>query len=147
MTTDELHMLAGYLAASDIDVSPEAVTFDILRPHLQSFYPSHMLDRGLVTRVMRLFLSPADRLEDKIVESCKLACQMREGADLFNLKVLYLQLCWSKPFYGYDAFFILYSIPCLVYASIPCILSALIPHRVNIMTHIVPQVCYVCGSD
>ena len=100
MTVDELHMLAGYQAAINVNL-PDTATIDNLRPHLPSLYPSHMLDKGVVTRVMGLlFGSSGIGLEDSIVESYKSACRMREGCDPFYLKILYLQLCWSKPFYG-----------------------------------------------
>ena len=121
MTVDELHMLAGYQAAIEIDLLPDTVTIDNLRPHLPSLYPSHMLDRGVFTKVMSLlFRSSGSGLENKMIESYKLACQMRDGCDPFNLKVLYLQLCWSKPFYGYVPFFMsLFHVFCV---HIPCLL-------------------------
>ena len=101
MTTDELHILAGYQAAIDLKISPDLITPDSLRPHLPSLYPAHMLNRGLVTKLMQLFRSSADPLEDRVVESYRSACRMREGDDQFSLKILYLQLCWKQPFYGY----------------------------------------------
>ena len=95
MTTEELHTLAGYQAAIELgSYDTETAKPHNIKLHLSSFYPKHMLGNS----AKKLFKSPTEKLESKLVESYQAASQ--KSTDSFNLKVLYLQLCWSKPFYG-----------------------------------------------
>ena len=95
MTTDELHILAGYQAAIELgSYDTETAKPHNIKVHLHSLYPKHMVGSS----PKKLFKSPTEKLENKLVESYQAASQ--KSTDSFNLKVLYLQLCWSKPFYG-----------------------------------------------
>ncbi|KAL5463228.1 hypothetical protein EMCRGX_G032108 [Ephydatia muelleri] len=95
MTPEELHTLAGYQAAIDLGpYSADTATPHHIKQHLPSLYPKHMLGSS----PKKLFRSSSERLENKLLESYQAASQ--KSSDVFNIKVLYLQLCWSKPVYG-----------------------------------------------
>lgn len=95
MTPEELHTLAGYQAAIDLGpYSADTATPHGIKQHLPSLYPKHMLGNS----AKKLFRASSEKMENKLLESYQAASQ--KSSDPFNIKVLYLQLCWSKPFYG-----------------------------------------------
>lgn len=102
----DYHSLAGIQAATFAAEHPgEGITSTTLRPFLSRFYPPHLLEPPaaaarkslgkLFQRQRSVEQLPA---EEKLRESFESV--VAKGASAHNLKILYLQYCWSKPFYG-----------------------------------------------
>ena len=103
LVDQDYHVLAGIQAVTfvterpDIDAKPAS-----LRPFMSRFYPSHLLETvGVKKSIGKLF-------RQKSVDQPSVEDLFREQYDSVrakctaphNLKVLYLQYCWSKPYYG-----------------------------------------------
>ena len=111
MSKDELHTLAGFQAAilqaeqeeKDSKASPSS-----LRAELSRFYPSYLLAEVAEPKPKksgRLFKqrsveSKHPSLHEQFEKSLASAVEKLRKTDAYQLKVLYLQLCWHKPFYG-----------------------------------------------
>ncbi len=101
MTKDEYHDLAGLqatlVASESFDQNPSPGKYGT---HLSKYYPSHMIP--LETRKLgKLFKQKSVEGKDTtqlFVKSMSEACA--KNLEAYQLKVLYLQRCWQKPFYG-----------------------------------------------
>ena len=105
MPEDDLHTLAGLQAAVFAAETGQGRDVASLRPHLHQFYPQHMLSTDPKKAIKKLFtkMSAGSIPEAKgLGAQFELALQkaMGRGSEPQQLKVFYLQLCWSKPFYG-----------------------------------------------
>ena len=103
MSKDELHTLAGLQAAVYAAETGQQADSVSLRPLLVRFYPQHMFASDPKKVISRLFkqkstteVKTLDVQFDQAVQSAQ-----QKSPDPHRLKILYLQLCWSKPFYGY----------------------------------------------
>ena len=101
LSEEDFHRLAGIQAAvftaEHPDLDPKASS---LRPFLSLFYPPSLLDTGSKKALGKLFRqksvdSPVEDLFSQEYESVRSKC-----TNAHNLKLLYLQYCWSKPYYG-----------------------------------------------
>ena len=109
MSKDELHTLAGFQAAvlqaerQERDTSSSSVKLELHR-----FYPSYLLHEVTDSKSKksgRLFKQKSiegkqPTLQEEFEKSLKEASDKLKKTDAYNLMVLYLQLCWHKPFYG-----------------------------------------------
>ena len=101
MTRDEYHDLAGLqatlVASESFDQNPNPSHY---QSSLSKYYPSHMVP--VETRKLgKLFKQKSVEGKDTpqlFVKSMKEVCTKKLEA--YQLKVLYLQRCWQKPFYG-----------------------------------------------
>ena len=68
----------------------------------QAFYPSHMFYGSQIKKLTKLF-KPKKSAENKAIEEKfmkSLNDSKEKCSDPHHLKVLYLQYCWHKPYYG-----------------------------------------------
>ena len=105
MPKDDLHSLAGLQAAVFAAETGERGDIASLRPHLHRFYPQHMVAtdpkkaiKKLLTKISSGSIPEAKGLDAQFDEALRKA--LGRSSDPQQLKVFYLQLCWSKPFYG-----------------------------------------------
>ncbi len=101
MTRDELHDLAGLQAAvgayESMDSDPNPTHY---QSNLSKYYPNYMIPTE-TSKLGKLFRQKSVEGKDTpelFAKSMKSACG--KSGDPYQLKVLYLQLCWYKPFYG-----------------------------------------------
>ena len=100
----DYHHLAGIQAATFAAEHPgEGVASTRLRPFIHKFYPPHILEMPVAARksLGKLFRQKSVEqppAEEKLRESFESVAG--KGLLPHNLKILYLQYCWSKPFYG-----------------------------------------------
>ena len=100
----DYHELAGIQAATFAVEHPgEGLTSGNLHPYLQTFYPPHLLEppTGGQKSLLKLFRQRSvehSLAEEKLRGHFEKVASKRLSAH--NLKILYLQYCWSKPFYG-----------------------------------------------
>ena len=105
-TKDELHSLAGLqaavLAAEKGDTNPQPTN---MKSDLSTFYPAYMLQGGDAKKIGRLFKQRS--VENKTVQeefSKAFNDAWKKSTKPYELKILYLQICWHKPFYGSTLF-------------------------------------------
>lgn len=103
LSLEEYHSQAGLQAAvkardEDLKRSEESV----LLSQLNTFYPPHMrVTKGGGLRVAKLFkkATPESKtLSDNLIASYDSA--LKKCQDAHQLKILYLQFCWHKAYYG-----------------------------------------------
>ena len=97
---DDIHTLAGLQAAEFAATNGTTDPSKVSLPPLSSLYPPYMLKTQL-TYFLKLKFSQADptkEIQERFDEA--FASAWRKTTDPHNLRVLYLQLCWSMPFYG-----------------------------------------------
>ena len=107
---EDYHALAGIQAATFAAEHPDEglTSATSLRPFLSRFYPSHLLQTAApigMKSIGKLFKQTRgvvegqqSGLEEKLKEEFE--SMVGRATSAHNLKVLYLQYCWSKPFYG-----------------------------------------------
>ena len=97
MPEDDLHTLAGLQAAIFAAETGEGS----LRTRLNQFYPQHMISTDPKKAIKKLF-TKISAGSIPVAAQFELALQKatERVSDPQQLKVFYLQLCWSKPFYG-----------------------------------------------
>lgn len=100
MSKDEFHHLAGLHAAvvatESGDTNPNPASY---QTSLSCFYPSHMCPEP--SKIGKLFKQKSTEGKDtqqEFAKAMRSACS--KCVEAHQLKVLYLQLCWHKPFYG-----------------------------------------------
>lgn len=101
MTREELHDLAGLQAAVEayesLDRDPNPRNY---LSNLSKYYPRYMVTVE-ARKLGKLFRQKSVENKDTgdlFAKSMKSACG--KSTDPYQLKILYLQLCWHKPFYG-----------------------------------------------
>jgi hypothetical protein len=100
----DYHTLAGIQAATYAADNPkEGLSLETLRPLMDKFYPPNLVEMvgGGKKSIGKLFRQKSTELislEDKLREHFESV--VAKSATPHNLKILYLQYCWSKPFYG-----------------------------------------------
>ena len=102
MQKEDLHTLAGLQASVYGAEIGQNGDFESMRVFINQFYPGHMTAPKLTRDVARLFKQKSQSSLTPLEESFRntLASAQAKTTDAHQLKVLYLQLCWSKPFYG-----------------------------------------------
>lgn len=103
LTEEDYHTLAGIQAATytaehaHVGTDPAA-----LQPLMHKFYPSHLSDtfsgRKSIGKLFRQKSVEQTLAEDGFRKSFDSV--RAKSTSPHNLKILYLQYCWSKPFYG-----------------------------------------------
>lgn len=104
LTETDYHDLAGIQAVTFATEHPgDRITSATLGPYLHKFYPPHLLEhpsggRKSLGKLFRQKSVETSVAEEKLMRNF----DMMIGRKLppHNLKILYLQYCWSKPFYG-----------------------------------------------
>ena len=110
MSKEELHTLASFQAAilqAERQETAAAPTSSV-KQELNRFYPAYMLAEAADSKPKksgRLFKQKSveakqPTLQEEFEKSLKDAEKKLEKTDVYQLKVLYLQLCWHKPYYG-----------------------------------------------
>lgn len=99
LSVEEFHSQAGLQAAvkhlEEGNKSP--TTVPALKPEM--FYPPHMRPKGGLNLTKLFKKSPETRsIADELSKAFKYA--LKKCSDPHQLKILYLQLCWHKPYYG-----------------------------------------------
>ena len=99
----DYHTLAGIQAATYISEHPDIGTsLGALRPFMDIFYPPHLSETvGGKKSIGKLFRQKS--VEQSLVEDLfrvQYESMQAKSAPPHDLKILYLQYCWSKPFYG-----------------------------------------------
>ena len=111
MSKEELHTLAGFQAAILQAEGQEttAASSSSVKQDLSRFSPAYMLPEATDSKPKksgRLFKQKSveakqptlrEEFEKSLEEAEK---KLDKKTDAYQLKVLYLQLCWHKPFYG-----------------------------------------------
>ena len=100
----DYHTLAGIQAATYAAEYPkEEITSESLRPLMDKFYPPHLVDtvgagKKSIGKLFRQKSAELLSVEEKLQEHFESV--VAKSATPHTLKILYLQYCWSKPFYG-----------------------------------------------
>ena len=104
VSKENLHTLAGLQAAvfvaesGNTDPNPTSpVNFP-----LERVYPQYLLGTDLLTKVKNL-LTQKQKAQLKEIQAnfdAAFRSAWQKTTDVHQLRVLYLQLCWSFPFYG-----------------------------------------------
>lgn len=112
MSKEELHALAGFqaaiLQAEGQDTSGTPSSSSSVKQDLHRFYPAYMLTEAVDSKPKksgRLFKQKSvetkqPTLREEFEKSLEEAEKKLAKTNAYQLKVLYLQLCWHKPFYG-----------------------------------------------
>lgn len=100
---EDYHTLAGIQAAVYTAEHPDLGTDSAaLQPLMHKFYPSHLSDtligKKSIGKLFRQKSVDQTLAEDEFRRSYDSVRAKSPSAH--NLKILYLQYCWSKPFYG-----------------------------------------------
>lgn len=101
VSRDDLHTLAGLQAAEFAAARGTTDPNKDTLPHMSSLYPPYMLKTQLAKSLLKLKFSQSEQtkeIQERFGEAFRSA--WRKTTDPHNLRVLYLQLCWSMPFYG-----------------------------------------------
>ena len=106
MSKEEIHTLAGFQAAILQEEGQE--TTAVAKSDLRRFYPAYILAEAADSKPKksgRLFKQRSveakqPALREEFEKSLEEAEKKLKKTDAYQLKVLYLQLCWHKPFYG-----------------------------------------------
>ena len=102
MSKENLHTLAGLQAAvfAAENGNPDLNPTNLLP--LETVYPPYLLGTDIVTQ-MKNFLTQKQKAHLKEVQAnfdSAFKSALQKTTDVHQLRVLYLQLCWSLPFYG-----------------------------------------------
>lgn len=111
MSREEIHALAGFQAAilqgkgQETSGTPSSSS---VKQDLHRFYPAYMLAEAAESKPKksgRLFKQKSveakqPTLREEFEKSLEEAEKKLAKTSAYQLKVLYLQLCWHKPFYG-----------------------------------------------
>lgn len=108
MSKEDLHTLAGFQAAVlESELREKHPTASSFQTELGLFYPAYLLAEGADSKSKksgRLFKQKSvdgkQLLQEEYEKSLAQAKDKLKKTDVYQLKVLYLQLCWHKPFYG-----------------------------------------------
>lgn len=101
MSKENLHTLAGLQAAVFAAESGNTDPNPIGLP-LERVYPQYLLGTDLKTKVKNLLTQKqkAQLIEIQANFDSAFKSAWQKTTDVHQLRVLYLQLCWSLPFYG-----------------------------------------------
>ena len=115
MSKEELHTLAGLQAAilqaeqegkeRGTDTAAASSSASCFKEELRQFYPSYLLPevahpKQKKFRKQKSVEGKHPLLYEDFEKSLKSAKEKLKKVDVYQLKVLYLQLCWHKPYYG-----------------------------------------------
>lgn len=102
MSNEDLHELAGLQASVFAAELRQSADLDSLLPYLADFYPHYMTagnrKLGVVKRLRQRSQSGLELLFADGLRSAQ--GKVTEPNNPHQLKVLYLEKCWSMPFYG-----------------------------------------------
>ena len=111
MSKDEIHTLASYQAAilqAEREEEDPSASSTSLKLELRRFYPAYLLPKASdpkQKKTGRLFKQKSveakgPTLQEEFEKSLKVAMEKLKKTDAYQMKVLYLQMCWHKAFYG-----------------------------------------------
>ena len=101
MSTAEFHSQAGLQAAiKHMEDDTKSPSLSTIKSEANFFYPPHMRATKGGHKVAKLFKKSVEgkSLGDELIKSYEEAS--KKCPDPHQLKILYLQLCWHKPYYA-----------------------------------------------
>ena len=100
LTVEEFHTQAGVQAAIKHLEEDTKSDLSAVKSEVGQFYPPHMVPSGSlkVTKFFKKSSEPKGGVVNELTKAYQEA--LKKCGDTHQLKILYLQLCWHKPYYG-----------------------------------------------